>query len=190
MCLTHNSRLGNMLVACVCSLRAWLVACKESNQALGSQEAVDWIPGPSMRCVPHAAQSISRAGPGETYESSISPEPLSSRAISRTRRMSRCRRRRWRELRLCGKKAAGEFWSPPALPPPYLAQRSPPNPDPPFPPNRARPLRRSEAMAGSCAAAERRSSAAPVMRSSAAAFASVPSPSSPTPVLAVRALKP
>jgi hypothetical protein len=105
---------------------ARLVAYEESNQALGSQEAVDWIPGLSLRCVPHAAQSTSGAGPGETSESSVSPEPPSSRAISRTRCTSGCRRRRWRELRLCGEKAAGEFWSSPALPPPYLAQRSPP----------------------------------------------------------------
>jgi hypothetical protein len=108
------------------TFRARLVACNEFNQALGSRKSVDWIPRSSLRCVPHAAQSTSGAGPGETSESSISPEPPSSGAISRTRRTRGCRRRRWRELRLCGEKAVGEFRSPPALPAPCLAQRSPP----------------------------------------------------------------
>jgi hypothetical protein len=34
--------------------RARLVACEESNQALGSQEAVDWIPGFLHFLGPHA----------------------------------------------------------------------------------------------------------------------------------------
>jgi hypothetical protein len=114
-----------MCVQCCKKLRAHLVACKESNQAPGSRKPVDRIPGPSLRCVPHAAQSTSGAGPRETSESSVSPEPPSSGAISRTRRTRGCRRRRWRELRLCGEKAAGEFWSSPTLLAPYLAQRSP-----------------------------------------------------------------
>jgi hypothetical protein len=97
---------------------ARLVACKESNQALGSRKPVDWIPGPSLHCVPHAAQSTSGAGLRETSESSVSPEPPSSGAISRTRHTRGCRRWRWRELRLCGKKATGEFRSPLALPAP------------------------------------------------------------------------
>jgi hypothetical protein len=75
-------------------IRARLVACKESNQGLGSRKPVDWIPSPSLRCVPHAAQSTSGAGPGETSESSISLEPPSSQAISRTWRTCGCRQRR------------------------------------------------------------------------------------------------
>jgi hypothetical protein len=58
---------------------------------LGSQEDVDWIPGPSLRYVPHAAQSTSGAGPGETSELSVSPEPPSSRAILRMRRTRGCK---------------------------------------------------------------------------------------------------
>jgi hypothetical protein len=61
-----------MCVQCRKKLRARLVACKESNQAPGSRKPVDWIPGPSLRCVPHAAQSTSGAGPRETSESSVS----------------------------------------------------------------------------------------------------------------------
>jgi hypothetical protein len=75
------------------------------------------------------------------------------------------------------------------IPPPYLAQLSPPNSKPAIPPpNRALPLRRSKAMAGACALA--------MMRRSAAAFTGVPSPSSSTSVrvgplrLHVRTLKP
>jgi hypothetical protein len=116
---------ANTLVLTVGSVRVHLVACKESNQALESRKPIDWIPGPSLRCVPHAAQSTSGAGLGETSESSVSPEPPSSRAILGMRRTRGCRRQRWRELRLCGEKAAREFRSPPALPAPYFAQRSP-----------------------------------------------------------------
>jgi hypothetical protein len=105
---------GYCSVAIVGSSWACLVACKESNQALGSRKPVDWIPGPSLHCVPHATQSTSG-------ESSVSPEPPSSRAISRMRRTRGSRQRRWHELRLCGEKAVGEFRSPPALPAPYLA---------------------------------------------------------------------
>jgi hypothetical protein len=58
------------------------------------------------------------------------------------------------------------------LPAPYLAQHSPPKSRPAISPQSSSPLRRSEAMAGACSPA--------VTRSLAAAFAGVPSPSSPT----------
>jgi hypothetical protein len=36
------------------SLRAQLVGCERLDQTLGSQEAVDWIPGLHPKCGPHA----------------------------------------------------------------------------------------------------------------------------------------
>jgi hypothetical protein len=94
--------------------RARLVARVPSKHAPGSSFRPDWMPSRRSHCGPHAAQSSSGAGPGETPESSVSPEPPSSRAFSRTRRTSGCRRQRWCKLRLCGEKVAGELWSPPA----------------------------------------------------------------------------
>jgi hypothetical protein len=64
----------------VCTLRARLVACKQLNQALGSQEAVDWIPGLHPNCGPHACLSTLHTCPGDTSESTVSPEPPSSLA--------------------------------------------------------------------------------------------------------------
>jgi hypothetical protein len=60
--------------------RARLVACEESNQALGSQEAVDWIPGLPHFLGPHAHQSSLHTGPGDTSESSVSTGPASGGA--------------------------------------------------------------------------------------------------------------
>jgi hypothetical protein len=58
-------------------LRARLVAYEELNQALESQEAVDWIPGPSHFFDPHARQSILHTSPGDTSESSVFTGPAS-----------------------------------------------------------------------------------------------------------------
>jgi hypothetical protein len=46
------------------SIRARLVACEESNQALGSQEVVDWIPGLPHFRGPHGRQSSLHTGLG------------------------------------------------------------------------------------------------------------------------------
>jgi hypothetical protein len=61
------------------SLRARLVAYEESNKALGSQEAVNWIPGLPHFLGPHARQSILHTGP-YTFESSVSMGPASGGA--------------------------------------------------------------------------------------------------------------
>jgi hypothetical protein len=42
-----------------------LVACEESNQVFGSQEAVDWISGLPYFQGPHACQSTLHIGPGD-----------------------------------------------------------------------------------------------------------------------------
>jgi hypothetical protein len=62
-----------------------LVACKESNQALGSQEAVDWISGLPHFLGPNARQSTLHTGPRDTSESSVSTGPASGGRNARLR---------------------------------------------------------------------------------------------------------
>jgi hypothetical protein len=61
-------------------LRARLVAGKELNQALGSQETIDWIFGLPHFLGPYARQSTLHTGPRDTSESSVSTGPASGEA--------------------------------------------------------------------------------------------------------------
>jgi hypothetical protein len=131
--------------------------------------------GDSIMLQNAAAQSMSEAGLGEMLESSISLEPLSSRAFLRTRRTSGYRRWRWHKLRLCTKKRQKNFGHrqlkfAPLFSPSLTVKIQIHHPSP----NRPLLLHRSKAMAGASLPA--------VMRSSTMVFAGVPSPSSLTSV--------
>jgi hypothetical protein len=69
----------------LCLLGACLVVCEELNQALGSQEVVDWLSGLPHFLDPYARQSTLHIGPRDISESSVSTGPASGGRNARLR---------------------------------------------------------------------------------------------------------
>jgi hypothetical protein len=126
--LLHFQRIGPAAIKSrsneLKSFRARLVACKQSNQALGSQEAVDWIPGLHPKCGPHARVSTLYTGPGDISESNVSTEPPSSLAPMSQKRSTPARAAATTEMARAParrrKKGAGGFCHLPPRSPLYF----------------------------------------------------------------------